>query len=439
MATQNKTRNIKPFSIILALVGVVVSSISLIGDRDIRSWLAFVLLLMTLIVLYVFYKREILKDKIIAFDEDHKLTNYVGKTIKDSSVHSFTYYGDFNYLILNTIEENILPSDNSKKIDVIIVGEKNINHISPIIKKLIDRNCHNHNVHFSYKHSSKTNVFNYLLIKYKGNEKKHLILFFKIQSTFYGYKIVIREDIQPFWERLLSDSVSVSLRDQLISIDNFSKNLAELKKPIYKGFFEHIIPPIDDDRIREIWQKSILESFNRYGISILHRKDEILDNIKITWNITEYSIADLEEFKEWLSELKKAASERLNIERYILVDLNEFKNNAEYKNLACNIIGTYFNDTAYRYYFIDSYYLGDVDYKNDYSVFKFKNDDKIVQGAIVEDTIGSRLLKVYFSKEFDDIKRIEELFGFLDNGLEAIHKSDSFDDLLSKKGLKKCI
>ena len=323
-----------------------------------------------------------------------------------------------------------------KKIEIITAGENNLYTTNPLIKKFTKRNRNNQNVHFTYKHYCKFILYNYFITKIKGTSKIEVLFFFEINSNYFGYQFSVYEDIISFTKGLLENSISINMDVQLSHLEKFSKCMIELRKPISKGLFEHTIPPIDDENIREIWQKAILTSFNNYGISLLKdQENKPLSNIKITWNITSYSLLDLAAFKNWLEELKEAAG-TINIERYILVDITKYKDDSqyEYRFLVNDIVQNHFNDDAYKYYFIDSHHISD-EYKNDYSIFKYNDNEKIVQGAIIEENNLPRLLKVYFSQEFDDIVQIEKLFSYLDVDLDNKHKASSFEKLLEKKGL----
>ena len=111
MESQNKTRNINHFFMILGVCGLVFSAIAFIHDKNNQNWSAFILLVCTIIAFVYFYWAEIKKDNIINYNDIDDIKEFIKKAVTNSNIESILYYGRFHDPILNLIDQ-YLPEKN---------------------------------------------------------------------------------------------------------------------------------------------------------------------------------------------------------------------------------------------------------------------------------------------------------------------------------------
>ena len=425
----NKPKEI--VGVIFGIIGTIFSVISFLSRPNWQAILSGIILLFVIIFFILYYIKEYCKNEVVRYNSKDKIITFIKEAIRDNEVIKILYYGGFDEDILNSIHKTLPVDDNNKKVSLLIttggIKKKNIG----ILDEMINRNNKSENSQFSYQHSIEKSLFNYFIYK-KANDFSEILLFFNLKSTYYGYKYRIYEDIFPNYEQLKKNTFSINLKEQLPVLEYFMITLTQLKIPLQRGYFKHIIPPFELRGIRDVWQREILSSFNSYSLGLIQNDKKKVNSIKITWNITESSKDDLVSFEGWLSRLnEKSEKNVISITRYLFINMNGYKTNDKFKQTVDEILNKYFTSHRYKCYYLDSYKISK-ELVNDYSIFHFENGDNIIQESVIDTEYTPRVLKVYFSKDYERVNIVESYFKELDN-IDSDDKTDSFSALCQMK------
>lgn len=183
-------------------------------------------------------------------------------------------------------------------------------------------------------------------------------------------------------------------------------------RPLEKGWFEPVFPPIDDEMVRIHWRDAILRWFNHTSLQICNSVGEHL-KVKITWRLVKESEKDAECFKGWLDVLK--SDERVSVDRYLLVNFDLFRRDAEYRRVVESVRTKYLPAPprqGYTVWFIDTSGLSDK-LNSDFALLQTEDAD-FAQDCDREFGALTGVLRIYFSHNYQTVRDMQTRFRLLD-------------------------
>ena len=326
---------------------------------------------------------------------DDKLLTIFEDTFHKKSGKNFVGQPKFSVNIFNS-DPNFYSSDNIEKV-------KNV------LKLDTQSDNFNHKFYF-YRQ-------NVNLLRGETNGKESLLLFFQSSETDYN-GVYIREGSRLNIEAVIIKKVcpTVNIVGQLDNVRSVSEKSLEFWSPLKNGWFQPVFPPDDDVEVRKAWRNSLMSWFNSTASDLLGGGGKLT----ITWKIQEWSEKDAEKFKDWLNKLKGInQSQNIKITRYMLISVEKYKSNSNYKKVVDNIVSTYLpiplpraSGDPYQIYFIDRDKLTTA-LDDDFALFLLSDGEKIAQDSLIDVKANIEVLKVVFSKDFSFVKGVEDKIGRL--------------------------
>jgi len=181
----------------------------------------------------------------------------------------------------------------------------------------------------------------------------------------------------------------VSLDHHANRLHHNRKLLDDIFKPHQLGWSDPMFPPTGNQTIKEIWQGEILRWWANTGSELLTKCG--IKNVHITWALTEHSLADAENVKEWLDRLTRTDGPA--VVRYVYVDCQKYPDNAAYKKVVDDIIAKYLAPAVsnrggqYQIYYLNfaevpDYLREDFALMEGDAAFVQESDRKAIQGLL---------------------------------------------------------
>jgi hypothetical protein len=298
-----------------------------------------------------------------------------------------------------------------------------------IYSDLINEDAKNPDEKFCYKFY--LYMQNISVLQGENSGKFRAIIFPSPRSgTVFHYGVYIKNTPAPFLhgDILQQNPIAcLNILEQRRYLVQVVQNSAKLLEPLRKGWCQPILPPLDDVDILKIWRNKILHWFNSTAVAYLGGAPNRpgIRFIKISWIIRgKQAIDEAREFEEWLLALRKEAyqEKRIWVVRYMIIDFNSYKTDAEYRAIIDSLISKYLPPipasagSNYQVFFIDSRRLtGRQDLLQDCALFQMNDNTYMVQGSDIIQVNNFTLLRIYFSNDYQEVSRIEAVFNELAN------------------------
>ena len=281
----------------------------------------------------------------------------------------------------------------------------NLKQVEDVLKMDTESENFNHKFYF-YRQ-------NVNLLQGETKGKDSLILFFQNSNNDYN-GVYIRNGSRLKIDDLIIENAcpTVNIVGQLDNVQSVAEKSLEFWTPLKNGWFHPVFPPDDNAEVRKAWRDSLMSWFNSTASDFLNKGG---GKLTITWKIQEWSEKDAERFKTWLNKLK-SITKRQNIEvtRYMLIDVEKYKINPNYKKVVDSIVTNYLpsqlprsSGDPYQIYFINRSKLP-TSLDDDFALFLLGNGEKVAQNSLIDTKEGVEVLRVVFSKDFNFVKSVED-------------------------------
>jgi hypothetical protein len=445
---ENNSRNISYniISLFIGVSGILLAIYSLNKDHTTISTgdkIIIVLLVAFLIVsifVGIWEYQKFSQSRIILLKNKNEIFKAIKKYSENSKYENAMFIGELHKDIISDLLAN-LSSSHFKSVNIISGDfhsysnelENDKTEISDWVKQLYRLEATMDDSIFSSRFLIDYQVCNIFVAK--NNSEKRTIIFLKNDLNDYSGLLIRDKRFSISVETIVSKSFSMNIESkQHSSISETLSQMEILWLPCREGYFNSVLPPLKDQNVRMAWREKILADFNIYASEIV-TADEYSE-MYITWNLTELSKEDIATFSDWLNILfERTNSTSFTVHRYLLIDMVLYKKDENYKSTVAEInsfLSSHRNGN-YKFYYIDSSSLQSI-CKNDYAWFRGKEKTHldIIQSAIIDSQYEPKLLKIYFSKSFQEVNSVKEKFKFL----KSLKLATSLDELKSIYSIK---
>jgi hypothetical protein len=398
----------------LALISIVVAFVV-----NAKTWLL-VLIIIVIVVLLIFFIKYLVnyaqQSKFLILYTLKDITQRIGNHCRNSSSLDIYYIGTLENGLISHIVNNVIHNQSTHIVST--NADSFVELLPEVRQKLLKYEAEKENSVFSFKFNYNSQICNFFIAHSKKTYTA--IMFSKTidrgQCRYSGIEIKDNTFVLPILD-FLNTSCSLNIDSQFPIAQNTTESIRELWKP-FQGYFHDILPPIEERTVREVWRSQILNHFDSYARNLV---GDINSDVFITWNIVDKSLDDLGHFNEWLLFLKNESSNgKINVTRYMLINMDKYKREQNYKEKV-DIIVTKIEESRnprYSIYYINSDELSN-SIKSDYALIVKKLssqvDIKIVQNAIIDNKSFPEILKVYFSKNCDEVTETYRKIQSLEN------------------------
>lgn len=287
----------------------------------------------------------------------------------------------------------------------------------PILGKLIELDraskLFNHSYYFYPQHCDT------LVVRNKQGKVGSLLIFNDHDMP--SHAIWIRDwSTFPNPNTHLDAAPPINLLEQARHVSSVSNGTRDFYKPLRRGWFEPVFPPIGHDAVRSAWRGAILDWFNMTAVDLCS-KGGSSSQIRITWRLTKQSLRDAELFGVWLNKLK--TDQKVKVERFMLVDVNLYNRDGDYRTDIEKICMRYLPEPPtdrYKVWYLDTSAISDANLNRDFALIEI-DGTAYAQDSEPDTKGGIEVLRIFFSQDLDTVVTFRNHFVLLKN--KPIHAS----------------